>query len=68
MKKILLITALLGGAFNAQADRPSVHGMLLFGKENLYASHLPMFHAPHDYQVIFKLNLSSNTGTVVKLK
>jgi hypothetical protein len=29
------------------------HGMALFGgKEGLYASHLPMFHAPHDYQVI----------------
>lgn len=34
------------------------HGMLMFGGEKyLYASHLPMFHAPHDYQVIFRFHL-----------
>lgn len=31
----------------------ATHGMVLFGKEKLYASHLPMFHAPHDKQVVF---------------
>lgn len=31
--------------------KTSVHGMLIFGKEKIYASHLPMFHPPHDYQV-----------------
>lgn len=35
------------------------HGMALFGsKEGLYASHLPMFHAPHDYQVILKIHVA----------
>ena len=35
------------------------HGMLLFGgPEALYASHLPMFHAPHDYQVILQVRLA----------
>lgn len=35
------------------------HGMALFGgREALYASHLPMFHAPHDYQVILKVRLA----------
>lgn len=35
------------------------HGMALFGgKEGLYASHLPMFHAPHDAQVILRVRLS----------
>ena len=34
------------------------HGMLIFGGEQyLYASHLPMFHAPHHYQVIFRFHL-----------
>lgn len=34
------------------------HGMLIFGGEQyLYASHLPMFHAPHHYQVIFHFHL-----------
>ncbi|MDC8759696.1 hypothetical protein [Janthinobacterium fluminis] len=35
------------------------HGMALFGgKEGLYASHLPMFHAPHDYQVVLQFHLA----------
>ena len=34
------------------------HGMALFGgKQGLYASHLPMFHPPHDVQVVFRLHL-----------
>jgi hypothetical protein len=33
--------------------------MALFGgKEGLYASHLPMFHAPHDYQVVLQVHLA----------
>jgi hypothetical protein len=36
-----------------------LHGMLVFGDEKyLYASHLPMFHAPHDRQVIFRFHIS----------
>ena len=35
-----------------------LHGMLLFGgPDGLYASHLPMFHPPHDRQVVFALRL-----------
>lgn len=35
------------------------HGMALFGgKDGLYASHLPMFHAPHDYQVILQVHVA----------
>jgi hypothetical protein len=35
------------------------HGMALFGgREGLYASHLPMFHAPHDYQVILQVHIA----------
>ncbi|MCH8619458.1 hypothetical protein [Undibacterium sp. TS12] len=33
-----------------------VHGMVLFGNsEGMYVSHLPMFHAPHDYQVVLQI-------------
>jgi len=33
-----------------------VHGLALFGdRDGLYASHLPLFHAPHDNQVVIKL-------------
>lgn len=42
----------------ASADRPSTHGMLVFGsKGKVYVSHLPMFHSPHDYQLLAELEL-----------
>jgi len=41
-------------------DKPSTHGMMLMGSEIIYASHLPMFHSPHDYQIISVLELSKN--------
>jgi hypothetical protein len=34
------------------------HGMAVFGGlDGLYASHLPMFHTPHDFQVVLKFHL-----------
>lgn len=44
---------------SSQGDVPAVHGMLLVGNRTLYVSHLPMFHAPHDYQVILEVSLSA---------
>jgi hypothetical protein len=38
-------------------DMPSTHGMFLFGTNKIYLSHLPMFHTPHDYQVIFEVEI-----------
>jgi hypothetical protein len=53
---ILLLGAPLASAANLTYGE---HGMALFGgKDGLYAAHLPMFHAPHDYQVILKLRLA----------
>ena len=43
--------------FAQAADIPSVHGMLLFGSKHIYISHLPMFHSPHDYQMLAELEL-----------
>jgi hypothetical protein len=45
-------------------DKPSTHGMLVFGKEKIYASHLPMFHSPHDYQIILELEFDKTTQTL----
>jgi hypothetical protein len=36
--------------------------MLLFGNEEVYLSHLPMFHKPHDYQVILKVDLPASVN------
>ncbi|MFZ6798389.1 hypothetical protein [Undibacterium sp. Di24W] len=34
------------------------HGMVVFGGlEGLYASHMPMFHVPHDYQVLIRFHV-----------
>jgi hypothetical protein len=61
MKTLITWLILLLGAPLAMAANPTYgeHGMALFGgKEGLYAAHLPMFHAPHDYQVILKLRMA----------
>lgn len=39
------------------ADPPNTHGMLVVGTDAVYLSHLPMFHRPHHYQLIFEANL-----------
>jgi hypothetical protein len=43
-------------------DHPSVHGMLVVGEEIVYLSHLPMFHHPHDYQVILEVTFTNGNG------
>lgn len=56
--KTLAIMIMLALALEASAkDRPSVHGMLVVGTNQLYLSHLPMFHTPHDYQVILEVEI-----------
>jgi hypothetical protein len=40
-------------------DKPSTHGMLIFGTNKIYASHLPMFRTPHNYQIILGLVLDA---------
>jgi hypothetical protein len=64
MKNVLITATLLFSAFlfaNASAedagDRPATHGMLIVGSKHIYLSHLPMFHGPHNYQVIVEVDL-----------
>ncbi len=45
-------------------DPPATHGMLVFGDREIYFSHLPMFHNPHDYQVIMKIELPARPQAV----
>src|SRR5262249_55424081 len=41
------------GAVSAE-DGPFVHGMLIVGEQTVFLSHLPLFHRPHDYQVLLE--------------
>ena len=50
----------------AQADPMAVHGMLIFGQKTTYASHLPMFHPPHDYQLIMQIHLEGAKSVLNK--
>lgn len=52
---ILAVILALSGFAQHFSDKPATHGMLLMGSKTIYASHLPMFHSPHDYQIILKL-------------
>jgi hypothetical protein len=42
------------------SDPPGSHGMLVVGTDVVYLSHLPMFHAPHNYQLIFEAALDDD--------
>ena len=61
---LLLVASalLLAPAARAQAPGSSMgeHGMLLFGGgDGLFLSHLPMFHRPHDTQVVLQVHLAN---------
>jgi len=60
LRRTLLLTALLPLLpAHAAGVTYGTHDMVLFGgRAGLYASHLPMFHPPHDYQVILRLRLA----------
>ncbi|MDR7333495.1 hypothetical protein [Roseateles asaccharophilus] len=63
-RRLMLNLPLLAAASEAGAETAiGGHGMAVFGgREGLYASHLPMFHAPHDSQVVLRLHLADATA------
>lgn len=57
----LFASCLLLAPLHLAGAEPShgVHGMVLFGdRDGLYAAHLPMFHAPHDTQVVLRVGFA----------
>ena len=56
MKNLIFLLLAFHGAL-AIADQPATHGMFLTGTTKIYLSHLPMFHSPHDYQVLLEVEL-----------
>ena len=69
--KTVLIGVLLGFGGNGQASESApvtvqahgVHGMLLFGEPGrVFASHLPLYRHPHDWQVVLELEPTSEAA------
>ncbi len=48
------------------AEHPAVHGMLIVGESRVLLSHLPMFHAPHDFQMFLEVSLSAPASDPLK--
>jgi len=42
------------------ATSTGVHGMVLFGDDATYLSHLPMFASPHNFQVLLEVELAGD--------
>jgi hypothetical protein len=56
MKGLLVFIGLMIFTINVQAVE-GTHGMVIFGKEKLFAYHLPMFHQLHNKQMVFTFDL-----------
>lgn len=54
------------GSTHTHHDPASVHGMAVVGNNKIYLSHLPMYHSPHDYQVILEAELDENAAAAYK--
>ncbi|HEY8877029.1 MAG TPA: hypothetical protein VIN03_05655 [Roseateles sp.] len=58
-RRSFAIAALLPALVRAEETAIGGHGMAVFGgRQGLYASHLPMFHTPHDSQLVFRFHLA----------
>lgn len=58
-----ILISILSWSLKVRADAPATHGMVLFGKQETYVSHLPMYHEPHNYQLIMKVSLGDMPGS-----
>ncbi|MGX5213941.1 hypothetical protein ACWKT3_35520 [Streptomyces violaceus] len=47
-------------------DTTGGHGMLVFGHEVTYFSHLPMFDTPHNYQVLLEVGLDEDVREALR--
>jgi hypothetical protein len=43
-------------------DFPATHGMAIFGQNQLYFYHLPLFHPPHKWQALFVGGIAASDG------
>lgn len=47
---------------HAHDETMGVHGMLMFGSDAVFLSHLPLYRAPHDWQMILQARLVDEDG------
>lgn len=58
LQPFMLLFLFSAGTAGAHDHSVGTHGMALFGdREGLYASHLPLFRAPHGHQVVLRVRL-----------
>jgi len=66
MKSFVLFTILALSTLQAKA-MDATHGMVIFGKEKIYAYHLPMFHKVHNKQIVFTFDIPNDVkATILK--
>lgn len=60
--RLVFVLSLLGSIAIAQntLEPPAGHGMLVFGDESIYLSHLPMYAPVHRYQIILEVGFSKD--------
>ena len=63
IKSLILLTLAMALGRTERASAMSMssmsatHGMVVFGDKTIYASHMPMFQEPHNFQVVFEIQL-----------
>jgi hypothetical protein len=55
-----------GHGGHGEGGTMGVHGMLLFGGDALYLSHLPMFASPHNFQVILEVGFDDAASAALR--
>lgn len=55
-----------GGQASGACDTTGRHGMLLFGGDSLYLSHLPMYACPHNFQVLLEVGLDEKARDTLR--
>lgn len=58
---ITMLFTLITMGTAAKADPIATHGMVLFGDTTKYVSHMPMYHSPHDYQLVMQIQMLDST-------
>jgi hypothetical protein len=71
VRALALALLMVGSAVAAQGQHAAhdstfgSHGMVLFGERGQFLSHLPLYRAPHDWQMLLRVYLEADSATSV---